>query len=215
MTILLQQERLRDNSEELACGDVLGRDGGSMKTVKLRYKVQDEFANRAERKIEALRNKVNSTRAERSEAEIDVATESLADYAAKFNGTIGDVEFNSKTNVQSVAVNFDDPQLAKKFDAYMKTNPPAVYRLTIPTLSKKRTTLQERMNPFVGKTVKEVRVGTRKQVVRFHEILWVDDGFEAELAVWVLFTFTDKTSVAFEAENHGFQGWGAAAAASK
>lgn len=202
----MQRERLRDNNEQLACGDVLGRDGASMRTVKLKYKFQDEFANRVERKIEALRSKINGTRAERIVAEIDVAAESLRDYAAKFNGTIGDVEFNSKTNVQSAAVNFDDPRSAKKFDEYMKTNPPAMYRLVVPTLSGKKTTLQKRMNQFVGKTVKEVRVGTRKQVVDFAEVLWWDDDFETEPAVWVLFTFTDKTGVAFEAENHSFQG---------
>jgi len=186
----------------------------NMTTVKLKYEVRDEFAKKVDAKIKALRNKAKSTRQERVEAEIDVATESLANYVQQFSGTIGDVEFNPETNVQSVHVNFADPEAAKKFDAYMNTNPPLTYRLRTLTLAEKAAKLKDRMNAFVGKTVKAVRMGTRDQVVTCPEVLWFDDGFETEPTVWVLITFTDNTSVAFDAENHGFPGWGAVAAKS-
>jgi hypothetical protein len=146
---------------------------------------------------------------ENPEDTIDVETydRALNEAATEFGGEVEGTAFDPKKKTRTVRLTFNDVQTLERFMTEVIANPPKLYRLKNPTHAEKVSKLKKRMDTFVGRTVKQVRVGTFKELNVFPEVLWWHDVFDADdrdSEVWAHVIFTDGFSISFEASSVGF-----------
>jgi hypothetical protein len=146
---------------------------------------------------------------ENTEDTINIETydRALNEVAVEFCGEIEGTAFDPQTNTRTVRLTFNDVQTLEKFKTEVIANPPKLCRLGTPTHSEKVSKLKRRLDTFVGRTVKQVRVGTFKELNVFPEVLWWHDALDAndrDSEVWAHVTFTDGLSISFEASSIGF-----------
>jgi len=146
---------------------------------------------------------------ENTEDTIDIETydQALNEAAMEFGGEVEGTGFDPQTHTRTVRLTFNDVQTLERFQTEVIANPPKLYRLKTPTHAEKVSELKKRMDTFVGRTVKQVSVGTFKELNVFPEVLWWHDAFDADdrdSEVWAHITFTDGFSISFEASSIGF-----------
>lgn len=150
---------------------------------------------------------------ENIEDTIDVETydRALNEAAMEFGGEVEGTAFDPKKKTRTVRLTFNDVQTLEKFKTEVTANPPKLYRLKTSTHAEKVSKLKKRMDTFVGRSVKEVRVGTLEELNQLRgpdtELLWVKDtdGTDDPTSeVWMHVIFTDGSSITVEASSIGF-----------